>query len=251
MTSFRLTYGLATEIGYMRTVNCDTAVARIWPNGAGLFVVAAGLLPDGKAASQFACEIVMHKMDTYFQDISHLPINNIDKTFSILKAAIHTANRAVFAQTPESGTTFTAGLVIGASLYVTHVGDSRAYLISINDTQRLTIDHTYSHELIRRGYITEEQLRTYTIKETLFRALGQTESLEVDTQLTNIIPNTWLLLCTKGLISWNWGMISQEEIYVMISQNDPQTASDMLVALAKARDSYHDISAIVIKFDPV
>jgi hypothetical protein len=44
-------------------------------------------------------------------------------------------------------------------------------------------------------------------------------------------------------------MISEEEVYITISQNDPRTASDMLVALAKARASYHDISAIVVKFD--
>ena len=250
MSPFRLTYGLATEIGYMQTINQDTAVARTWSNGS-LFAVAAGIGLDGKAASQLACEIVMREMDTYFQATSHPSINNSDKPFSLLKAAIRTANRELLVQTPESGTTFTAALVIDASLYITHIGDSRAYLTSNNDTQRLTTDHTLSYEYLRRGIITEEQVKTGTIhiKDALYRALGQTEPVEVDTQLTNIIPNTWLLLCTKGLIKWNWGIISQEEVYTTLSQNDPQTAADMLVALAKVRESYDDISAIVIKFD--
>ena len=256
MHTYRLNYGFATEIGYMRKANQDTVAAHIWSsvsgigeNDVGLFIVADGLGPQGKEASQLACEIVIREVDAYLGDLSHPTNTNTDEPFSILRAAIRTANQAILTQTPKSGTTFTSALVVGHSLYIAHLGDSRVYLVSGNDTQQLTTDHTLSYKYLQRGIVTADQLRTSTVDDVLYRALGQTETLEIDTKLTNILPNTWLLLCTNGLIKWDWGIISQEEVHTTLSQNEPQLAADTLVALAKARESYYDISAIVVKFD--
>ena len=49
------------------------------------------------------------------------------------------------------GTTLTAVIVDGDTMYLGHVGDSRLYLLHDGELLQLTMDHSYYAELIRQG----------------------------------------------------------------------------------------------------
>ena len=78
-----------------------------------------------------------------------------------LVKAVQQANEAVargVSQPGGAGCTLTAAVVVGNSLHVAHVGDSRAYLLRAGQLRRLTHDHTWGAEQIRSGKLKPEQV---------------------------------------------------------------------------------------------
>jgi serine/threonine protein phosphatase PrpC len=80
----------------------------------------------------------------------------------------------------------------------------------------------------------------------LWRALGQIETVDVDFRREQVAPNSYLLLCTDGLISLD-AELTEAELLPAITDNEPQTACNRLVELAQKYDSTDDITAMVIK----
>ena len=70
------------------------------------------------------------------------------------------------------GTTLTAALVIGADMYVAHIGDSRCYIINSRETLQVTKDHSLVQQLVETGLITPEQARTHPRRNEITRVLG-------------------------------------------------------------------------------
>lgn len=81
----------------------------------------------------------------------------------LFEKALLSANRYVFqkALREESlagmGTTAVCALVRGGKAYLSHAGDSRAYLYRDGKLAQLTHDHSYVQELVDCGTITQEQ----------------------------------------------------------------------------------------------
>ena len=70
------------------------------------------------------------------------------------------------------GTTVVAGLLNEKILSLAHVGDSRAYLYRDGELTRLTDDHSWVHEQVSAGILTEEEAKTHPLKNVVTRALG-------------------------------------------------------------------------------
>ena len=68
----------------------------------------------------------------------------------MLSEAVQKANSAVADQIPEGGTTVTSAAVLSDRVYIAHVGDSRAYLISSEGIEQITRHHLI-RELRKRG----------------------------------------------------------------------------------------------------
>ena len=98
------------------------------------------------------------------------------------------------------GTTFTAAWNLAKQLFITHVGDSRAYLYRGKNLEQLTRDHTFTQEMIERGVIDPESASKHRLRHVLTRALGDTD---VDGAPgvchLQLEDGDNLLLCTDGL----------------------------------------------------
>ncbi len=70
------------------------------------------------------------------------------------------------------GTTITAAFLLGDTLHIGHVGDSRAYLIRKGSATCLTIDHTAVGEMVRAKLISPGKIRTHANRSVLTRAVG-------------------------------------------------------------------------------
>jgi PPM family protein phosphatase len=234
MSTFQLTYGLATTKGLERKVNQDSAIALTWSDiprfseqNVGLFIVADGMgTPDeGLRASQVAIQIVSEEITADIFHQSEVSIN------IIMTAAVQKANRQVIADAANggAGATITAALLISNQLYIAHVGDNRLYYVEDEMISQMTNDHAY-----------------ITLGRVLYRALGQSETVEVDFRSEQVAPNSQLLLCTDGLIASD-SRLTEADILPVVVKNEPQIACDQLIGLAQKHGSTDDITVIMIK----
>ena len=169
---------------------------------------------------------------------------------SVLKAAIESANEAVTANALENperqgmASTIVASLIDGQNLHLTHVGDSRAYLIRQKEILRLTKDHSHVQELIDAGEITGDEAADHPGRNVITRAVGAFRDLEVDMEQRTISPGEALLLCSDGL----WDLVQDNQIHELVLKfEDPQTACKELVSLANERGGKDNISIIIVR----
>jgi serine/threonine protein phosphatase PrpC len=98
------------------------------------------------------------------------------------------------------GTTLTAVRSLGRDLMVTHVGDSRAYLLRAGGLHRLTRDHTYAQLLVDTGQLSPGDAAVSRHRHVLTNALGGSgDDVQVDTDRLSLEDGDRLLLCSDGL----------------------------------------------------
>jgi protein phosphatase len=78
----------------------------------------------------------------------------------------------------------------------------------------------------------------------LYRALGQNDTVEVDTLTRRLPPHSYLLLCSDGL----WNQVSENEILDLVTKHPaPQEACNKLIALANMRGGIDNVTTILLK----
>ena len=94
-----------------------------------------------------------------------------------LRQGVENANFEVFKTSQQldagrMGTTLTAGFIDGSTLFLAHVGDSRAYLVRGRQAACLTNDHTTVGDLVRARVIGPDKVRTHPHRSVLTRSVG-------------------------------------------------------------------------------
>jgi len=98
------------------------------------------------------------------------------------------------------GTTMTAALSLGDDLFVTQVGDSRAYRFRGGTLERLTRDQTQAQWLADEGVISQQDVARHRLRHVLTNALGGFHSdVRVDIKRWKLADGDRLLLCSDGL----------------------------------------------------
>jgi serine/threonine protein phosphatase PrpC len=204
---------------------------------------------EGQRASQLATRIVakevMGRLYGLFLQVDDSAAPG--PVLTILTESLQIANWRINRENPQSGTTLTAALIVGSRLYMAHVGDSRAYLISgaETDSELLTLDHSFVQRLQDSGQISAEEALVHPQRNILYRAVGQGERLEIDT-FSRVIPRPgWLLLCSDGL----WGAVKPEALVETVAAlEDPQQVCDELISAALHAGAPDNVSIIVVRF---
>lgn len=244
---WELQAGLESNVGPVRELNEDYAdlvlpKAEEQRRGKGaLFVVADGMggHQAGEVASRWAVERVIHE---YYGDAARDP-------GSSLVHAVKVANQMIYehAQADPSkagmGTTLVAAAVLGRQVYVTNVGDSRAYLINGHGISQISEDHSWVEEQVRAGRITREQAEQHPQRNLITRALGHKATVQVDLFVGEMHAGDMLLLCSDGLS----GRVSGEQMAAIVLSQAPPQAATMLVTQAIAQNTDDNVSALVVK----
>ena len=207
-----------------------------------LLVVADGMGGSraGEVASKLAVESVLR---TYRE--------GRDGVLADLLSSIENANRTVHEASlarPElrgMGTTLTAAVVREREIYVAHVGDSRAYVVSGGGIRQVTRDHSLVAQLVESRQITPEQARTDPRRNVVTRSVGVGGSVEIDAERVEpgLQDGDTVLLCTDGL----HGLVTDEELARAASGADLRRACDDLIALAKQRGGHDNITVILAR----
>ena len=255
-TQPRLEVGWVTDVGEVRRHNEDTALIITSAHDGeaalpafGLFVLADGMggHQAGEVASSLAARVVAHHIVRQF----YLPIliSQEHDTYQpalrdVLVDAVQAANNAVAEQVPGGGTTLTCALVLGPRAYFAHVGDSRAYVVTEEGLDQITHDHSLVDRLVELGQLTRDEAAIHPQKNVLYRAVGQSGSLEVDTPVCTIPHGGRLLLCSDGL----WSIVSETEmVNIVTTASSLQAACESLIAAANRAGGPDNVTAILAK----
>src|SRR5213593_608665 len=216
-----------------------------------LFVVADGM--GGAAAGEIASVMAT---DTIFDQMRKMWGAEKEATaqrFAYrLKEAVEVANTHIHSYAkahPEvrgMGTTTTAAGVLADHLFLTQVGDSRAYLIRRGVATQLTKDQSLMQRLVEAGELTEEEAAQSERRNIILQALGPDPKVKVDLTHQEVRRGDMLVVCSDGLS----GQVKKEEIAEIVSaERDLQAACDKLIALANGRGGPDNITVIIARFD--
>ena len=98
------------------------------------------------------------------------------------------------------GTTLTSAYSVGADLFVTHVGDSRAYLFRDDQVEKMTRDHTLAQRYVDLGLMAPGDAGVTRFQHVLTQAIGgNDEEPEADLHRVELAHGDRVLLCTDGL----------------------------------------------------
>jgi protein phosphatase len=215
----------------------------------GLYIIADGM--GGHQYGEIASGVSVRSMSNYvirklYMQLLGLSSEHSDESLQeIMQGSILEAHRNIVKEAKGGGTTLTAALLLGNQMTITHIGDSRAYIVhSDGKMQILTHDHSLVKRLEELGHITSEEAANHPQRNVLYRALGQGEPSEPDIATFPIPRAGYLLICSDGL----WGVVPEREIFNVIATSpDPQQACQALIDAANEEGGPDNISVIIVR----
>src|SRR5256884_5042070 len=175
----------------------------IGPRGT-LLVVADGMggAAAGEVASEMATDTIYeHLVRTWNAEHEVTP-----QRFAYrLKEAVEVANASIHAHAkahPEvrgMGTTTTAAGVLNDHLYLTQVGDSRAYLIRGGQAHQITKDQSLMQRLVRAGGVHQKEAPPSGRRNIILHSLGPDPKVKDDLTHQEVRRRDILVLCSDGL----------------------------------------------------
>lgn len=144
------------------------------------------------------------------------------------------------------GTTLTAARSLGRDLVITHVGDSRAYLLRAGQLHHLTRDHTYAQLLVDIGELEPSEVASSGHGHVLTNALGgSTAEVQVDTDRVRLEDGDRVLLCSDGLTD----LVDDETITrILLATTRSREACDQLVQQALDNGGRDNVTVIVAAY---
>jgi len=212
------------------------------------------------------------------QEASRIAVERIEQSLSgrflkppvsrWLEQAIQQANQAIhqhISQNPQlkdMSSTVVVALITHNRLYVSHAGDSRAYLIRGNQIQQLTVDHTWVQEAIEAGRLTPQEAKQHPNRNVIKRYLGTNERLIVDHEIIDpaaaknptghpetrpsleLIAGDVVMLCSDGLSD----LVTEQNMLAVLKKHPdaPQAAVDELIKLANTKGGTDNITAVAV-----
>jgi PPM family protein phosphatase len=218
------------------------------PKGS-LLLVADGMggAAAGEVASEMATKCVYeHMTEQWLNDEENTP-----QQFAFrLREAVEFANAKIHEHSKQHsdrrgmGTTTTAVGILGGYLYLTHVGDSRAYIIRNTKAAQMTKDQSLMQRLIDAGELTEEEAERSERRNIILQALGPDPKIRVDLTHHEVREGDIVVVCSDGLS----GLVKGEEIADVVSRHEDQVAACAeLIDMANERGGPDNITVIVAK----
>lgn len=234
-----------TDIGLVRDVNQDACRYGELSENCVWAVVCDGMGGEngGNVASKIAVETVSN---TFLNDYDDEYSN--DKVSEMIIKAVQTANKKIHRESKSDmalagmGTTSEVAFLKENSLFLAHVGDSRAYIMRNGVIKQVTKDHSVVQELIESGEITPEQAANHPNKNLITRALGVEEDVRIDFIEAEFEQGDILVLTTDGLTNY----VSESELADVLSSIEISSACEKLVDMAKKAGGSDNITVTII-----
>lgn len=220
-----------TNIGLVRSSNQDTFKQGVLTEGCLWTLVCDGMggVSGGNIASALAAEVIEQELNEKLE--SNMDAEALRRlSFKVISAA----NTQVFARAVDEpalkgmGTTAVLAIVSNGKLHLSHVGDSRAYLIRNTKVWQLTTDHSFVQDLVSRGEITREEARTHPNRNIITRVVGVHSMVDSEYQQMELKPGDVFLSCSDGLSNY----MTDEKLAQLINELEPENAADGLIQFA-------------------
>ena len=228
-----------TDTGKVRARNEDAFLAL--PEQ-GLWVVADGMggHQNGALASRL---IVEHLVE--------LPEGSLAQRLVELRQALHRLNHrlgqelTVTADRPDTviGSTVVALLLEEDRAACVWAGDSRCYLWRGARLYQLSRDHSLVQQLIDEQGLTPQEAARHPAAHALTRAIGASETLQLDILELDVLPGDVFLLCSDGLYQG----VSADELGACLNLPSPHLAVERLFQRVLDGPARDNLSAVVIR----
>jgi serine/threonine protein phosphatase PrpC len=117
-----------------------------------------------------------------------------------------------------------------------HCGDSRIYHFRDGARVSRSFDHSHVMNLVKMGYLTEEQAETHPQKNLLISCLGDDDAPKIDFGSTApLVGGDCFLLCSDGL----WAYFSDDELGRVLHEFPVRQAAEILINTARDRAKGH------------
>ncbi len=222
----------------------------IGPRGS-LFMVADGMggAVAGELASEMAADLIYRHLATQWATD---PDSSAERFAFRMREAVELANARIYSYAREHpevrgmGTTVTAAGVYGDELYLTQIGDSRAYLVRNRAAIQLTKDQSLMQRLVDAGELTEEEAEQSERRNIILQALGPDPQVKVDLTHQTLRRGDTLIICSDGLS----GLVRRDEFAGQVAAHaDLPSLCGALIDLANERGGPDNITVVAARFD--
>jgi len=249
-----LQFGQATDFGKVRTNNED-AMGSFIPSSRQqarshgyLFAVADGVggMDLGEVASATAISTLVEGFRKA-QDGTMLA-GLLPRLVQHANAAVHDCTLAPEYRGKRMATTLVACAVRHDQAIVSHVGDSRCYLVRNGHAKQVTQDHTWVNQQRKLGLITTAEIAESDSRHVLTRSLGPEMFVSPDTITLTLQAGDVLVLSTDGVHD----EMNERAIAQIVSQKKAiEEIARELVARAVEIDGGDNTTAQVIRVTQV
>lgn len=206
-----------------------------------------GGMAQGELASKLAIQ-------TLVEIPLNFDFNNQESQINWLTEMFNQANKNINQQVENGGTTLSVILAINNQLMVSHVGDSRIYLIRNSKIIQLSEDHSLVNMMLASGQITYEESLDHPDRNVLTKSLGsksilsqgyvQNLSKNSDKISLTLEDNDILILCSDGV----WDLVSNEEFIELFSdENNLNLAVDKTIEKVLNKGASDNATILALK----
>ena len=241
MSKLNVDVAALSDIGQQRSNNEDSFGYDLESN---FFVVCDGMggLAAGEVASRTAVECAVRT----YKELCNFEIDPEVR----LSSAISSANEAVWSMAQQDhklrgmGTTLVAACVLGRSLFIGNIGDSRAYFLRDSDCVQITEDHSYVAEQRRRGNRDYIHGLPAHLRQLITRAVGIGALVKPDLFTINLQPGDTVLLTTDGLTRYT----DAAKIAQYVDQQlDLEETCRRLIAIAYGGGAEDNVTCLIFR----
>lgn len=235
----------STDKGLIRESNQDCFECAVLSDTLAFAVLCDGIGGEngGDIASKIACSFASSilKRDLC-ENMTELSLR------SVLYSAFSGANAMVYEKSKEDsalagmGTTMIVAVLSGEAVYISHVGDSRVYMVNGDDEKLLTHDHTLVQMLVDEGKLSEEEAQTHPKKHYLTRAVGVTPIVDVEFNVYRVAGNSVIVLCSDGLYRY----LTPGILPALIKETLQSKNAENLISFANKSGGSDNITAAII-----
>ena len=198
----------------------------------------------GEVASSLAIQTIVQQIQTL--DPNH-PEPGLEDAVLRANDAIAQKNDAERRQERQRmGTTVVMGLMRSHELYLTHVGDSRAYRITRQGCYQVTLDDDVASREARLGYTFYREALQHPSAGSLVQALGMGSSSYLHPTVQRFIldEECVFLLCSDGLsdndrVEEYW---QSEIVPILDGKTDLATVAQKLVEIANTQNGHDNVT---------
>jgi protein phosphatase len=230
------------------------------PQQTALAIVCDGIggHEGGNIASNLAIETIQQEIiqltSVPYENIDPLLLlNDLEQAVSLVNDKISHRNDTEHRQGRQRmGTTLVMALPIAHEMYITHIGDSRAYWITRHGCYQVTLDDDVASREVRLGYAIYREALQHSGSGSLVQALGMSKSasLHPTSQRFIIDEDAVFLLTSDGLSDFDrveecW---ETEILPILAGETNIENVASRLIEIANTRNGHDNVTIALVHY---
>ncbi len=230
------------------------------PQPTALAIVCDGIggHEGGNVASNLAIETIQQQV----QQLTKVPYDHIDPSLLLndLDKAVAMANDKISQRNDgehrqgrqRMGTTLVMALPVAHEMYITHVGDSRAYWITRHGCYQVTLDDDVASREVRLGYAIYREAVQQSAAGSLVQALGMgsSSSLHPTSARFMLDEDAVFLLTSDGLSDFDrveeyW---ETEILPILVGEANIANVADRLIEIANTKNGHDNVTIALVHY---